>query len=366
MHVHTRRLPMSGALIVEPVPADISTHFEYLWHLVLRPGESIDAHWRVVADGYIDVAMRVPLTLEVFDAALRSGESPRAAATLRDAIMAADMVVCGAALASRLMPMPGAILVTGMRFRHGYAVGLLRASPSDLMDGSTPLRAVIGPCALSLSHTDLPSIVPAAPHTGDTVQTTLQQAVESVIRSASRARLESIARHLIGDAHIAAAIAPVDPRLRSAMRMLDRRLRRDDATIDGLAVRVASAARSLGMSVRTLERLFADQLGMSARTYQRLGRVGVVAQWLERDAAHARAGTRQGNVVTLSALAQNVGYADHAHMTREFVGAMGLPPSSFRREALETQIHRLFGPVQFERGVPVGTVTRTAALAERD
>ena len=53
-------------------------------------------------------------------------------------------------------------------------------------------------------------------------------------------------------------------------------------------------------------------------------------------------------------------------MTRDFVGAMGLPPSSFRREALETQIHPLFGTVQFERGIPVGTVTRTAALAERD
>ena len=359
MHTSAHRRPTSGALIVEPVRADICVQFEYLWHLVLRPGETVDAQWRVVADGYIDIAMRVALSHDVLEAAVRSSESLRAAARLREAVMSAEVVVCGAAGASRLLAMPESLLITGIRVRHGFAAGLLRTSPSTLMDNSTALRVVVGTGEAATSSALRSQNTPTVVQADEGRPADRQQMAEAAIRRLSRARVESIARQLTADAHAASTNTLVNQPLRAAMRMLDRRLRRDEVSSDGLAVRVTATARSLGMSMRTLERLFADQLGMTARTYQRLGRVGVVAQWLERDAAHASAGTRVGNVVTLSALAQNVGYADHAHMTREFVGAMGLPPSSFRREAMETQIQRLFGPVHFERGVPVGTVTRT-------
>lgn len=124
---------------------------------------------------------------------------------------------------------------------------------------------------------------------------------------------------------------------------------------------MAAVARALAVSPRTLERLFAEHVGFAPRTYQRLRRVGAVAEALEHPEGRAlgRSG-RAASTGTLSELAHTLGYADQAHMTREFTRVMGVAPSRYRREALATPMARRVGPVAFERSTPLGTVGRAA------
>jgi len=79
--------------------------------------------------------------------------------------------------------------------------------------------------------------------------------------------------------------------------------------------------------------------------------VGAVAEALEQDAKTA----------SLSDVAHRLGYSDHAHMTREFGRVMGVTPSAYRREALESPVARRVGPVAFDRTTPFGTVGRRSA-----
>jgi AraC-like DNA-binding protein len=118
---------------------------------------------------------------------------------------------------------------------------------------------------------------------------------------------------------------------------------------------VSRLCRELAVGRRTLERLFAEQVGLAPRTYARLRRVGAVAEALERGAP--------GRERSLSALAHALGYADHAHMTREFVRVMGVTPSGYRHEALAAPVVRRLegGLVVQERRTPLGTVGRATS-----
>jgi AraC-like DNA-binding protein len=118
----------------------------------------------------------------------------------------------------------------------------------------------------------------------------------------------------------------------------------------GGAAPMARLCRELAVSRRTLERLFAEQVGLAPRTYARLRRVGAAAAALERAA--------RGPAGSLSALAHGLGYADHAHMTREFTRVMGVTPSRYRGEALAAPVVRRLegGEVAHDRRTPVGTV----------
>jgi AraC-like DNA-binding protein len=124
---------------------------------------------------------------------------------------------------------------------------------------------------------------------------------------------------------------------------------------------VAWVARELAVSKRTLERAFADRLGFAPRAYQRLRRVGTVAEWIEREAtatAPRRRALARARTATLSDLAYRAGYADHAHMTREFGRVMGVAPSTYRREARAAALARRLGAVAFDRPTPLGIVGR--------
>lgn len=136
------------------------------------------------------------------------------------------------------------------------------------------------------------------------------------------------------------------------------------ANEDAGAAQVARVCRTLGVSKRTLERLFADQVGFAPRTYQRLRRVGAVARELEqtkRDVAVAIPGRILPQLDTLSDIAHRMGYTDHAHMTREFGRVMGVTPSRYRLEARETPVARQIENVAFDRPTPIGTVGRLSA-----
>jgi AraC-like DNA-binding protein len=74
-----------------------------------------------------------------------------------------------------------------------------------------------------------------------------------------------------------------------------------------------------GLSVRRLQRLFGDYVGVSPKWVMRRARLHEAA--LRADG---------GEAVDWAALAFDLGYADQAHLTREFTATIGVPPGRYR------------------------------------
>ncbi|MFE5188736.1 DUF6597 domain-containing transcriptional factor [Streptomyces sp. NPDC056628] len=84
--------------------------------------------------------------------------------------------------------------------------------------------------------------------------------------------------------------------------------------------RVADLARDHGLSVRALQRLFSAYVGVSPKWCILRHRI--------HDALE-HAGTRAG--VDWAALAHELGYADQAHLVRDFTATVGVPPTAYAR-----------------------------------
>jgi AraC-like DNA-binding protein len=82
--------------------------------------------------------------------------------------------------------------------------------------------------------------------------------------------------------------------------------------------RVAQVADACGIPERRLQRLFAEYVGVSPKWVMRRARLHEAA--LRADA---------GVVVDWAALAAELGYADQAHLTRDFTATLGMPPSRY-------------------------------------
>lgn len=89
-------------------------------------------------------------------------------------------------------------------------------------------------------------------------------------------------------------------------------------TADHTMVRVEQAAARFGISPRTMQRLFAEYVGVSPKWVLRRARLHEAAQ-------RADSGTADW-----AALATDLGYADQAHLTRDFTALVGVPPSRYR------------------------------------
>lgn len=89
---------------------------------------------------------------------------------------------------------------------------------------------------------------------------------------------------------------------------------------DGVPLRrVDEVAARLGVSVRTAQRLSLAHTGLTPAALLRRRRLQDAADRLRRDPA-----------LDLARLAHETGYADHAHLTRDFRTVLGLTPSDFR------------------------------------
>jgi AraC-like DNA-binding protein len=102
---------------------------------------------------------------------------------------------------------------------------------------------------------------------------------------------------------------------------------------DPLAAEVAAMVETAG-SDRDLVRVeqLADRCGVSVRTLQRLFAeyVGVGPKWVLRRARLHEAAQRAGSgSVDWSALAADLGYSDQSHLTRDFTAVVGLPPTRY-------------------------------------
>jgi len=82
--------------------------------------------------------------------------------------------------------------------------------------------------------------------------------------------------------------------------------------------RVDQLAASSGITPRTLQRLFADYVGVSPKWVMRRARLHEAAERAD-----------SGEPVDWACLASDLGYADQAHLTRDFTVTIGVPPSRY-------------------------------------
>nr|WP_255704449.1 helix-turn-helix domain-containing protein [Erythrobacter sp. SN021] len=84
----------------------------------------------------------------------------------------------------------------------------------------------------------------------------------------------------------------------------------------------ADAARELGVSIRTFQRVVNEAMGRSPAWWRRLARVRRVA---------AKIASIQARQDSLVEMAVDAGFSDQAHMTRELQHWLGTTPGQLRR-----------------------------------
>jgi AraC-like DNA-binding protein len=87
---------------------------------------------------------------------------------------------------------------------------------------------------------------------------------------------------------------------------------------DPALTRVDQLAAATGLSVRRLQRLFAEYVGVGPKWVMRRARLHEAAERADR-----------GADVAWAAVAADLGYADQAHLTREFTAMLGIPPARY-------------------------------------
>lgn len=93
---------------------------------------------------------------------------------------------------------------------------------------------------------------------------------------------------------------------------------------DDAAGSVEEAAMRLAVSVRTLQRMAHRHVGVSPAAMIRRRRLQEAAERLRLDPG-----------IELSGLAADLGYADHAHLTRDFRSILGMAPRTYRAGSSE-------------------------------
>ena len=91
---------------------------------------------------------------------------------------------------------------------------------------------------------------------------------------------------------------------------------------DGAALAPEEAATRLAVSVRTLQRMTHRHIGLSPAAMIRRRRLQEAAQLV-----------REEPTADLATIAAELGYSDHAHLTRDFQAVLGIAPRTYRSES---------------------------------
>jgi AraC-like DNA-binding protein len=104
----------------------------------------------------------------------------------------------------------------------------------------------------------------------------------------------------------------------------------DEGSSAVLAGGIERIRRNLGYSHRRFIELFRSGTGLPPKQFFRIQRFSSVARRLA-----------QGGDARLADLAVSLGYADQAHLTREFRELAGVPPTSFRPRSADSSHHHV-------------------------
>lgn len=146
---------------------------------------------------------------------------------------------------------------------------------------------------------------------------------EAVFPQASPVAARRIVTPASDDSRIAALDAfllplapPPDPQADRAMSLIDR------ARTDRTLRRVDDFAEAAGLSVRALQRLFSAYVGVSPKW--------VILRYRIHEALELAGARREIDWATLAA---DLGYADQAHLIRDFTATVGVPPAAYAQAA---------------------------------
>lgn len=260
---------MAGAVYSEGPPGvELRGLVECIWTIRSDAPLRVAHLNRVVPDGCTDVIV------DLGDGATGGG-APRAASP--------RPLFVGAMLRPRVVEMTGAVDLLGVRLRPGVGGMLLGMPAAELTD-----RIL-----------DLEDALPAGRAAG------LGEALSSV--GDPTGRIAVLETHL---GRWLRAAGPAPPAVGAAVGLIER-------SRGGIPVR--ELERRVGLSARQLERLFARYAGMTPKTACRVARFRTAWRRLHRP-----------EPISLSTLALGCGYADQAHLTREFHAFAGLPPGRYR------------------------------------
>jgi AraC-like DNA-binding protein len=195
----------------------------------------------------------------------------------------------------------------GVRFRPGGAAPFLRQRVDVVTDATVDAEDLLGRSAVELRERLMDATVArrtsrGSSHVSRSARPSMP--IGDDRRICIEARVAGIERFLLG--RLRGDVDAVDPRIAWATS----RLGRDPAC------RVDTLAADIGMSRQYLRRLFLQHTGISPKAFARVAR-------LQRLAESLRTGTG------LAAAADAAGYADQAHMTREFKGMVGITPAAY-------------------------------------
>lgn len=171
--------------------------------------------------------------------------------------------------------------VRGVKLRAGAARAFLDEPAASFSSRITPLSALLGPEAARLERRVLP------PVEDDAAFEVLAQWLRE------RRRGDPVAIGL-------------------AVRLVER------ITTDPQITSVERLAEVAGLGPRALQRLFREHVGAAPKWVIRRNRLQEVALRIER-----------GDALSLAGLAAELGYADQAHMARDFKDVVGKSPREF-------------------------------------
>jgi AraC-like DNA-binding protein len=181
--------------------------------------------------------------------------------------------------------------VLGVRFRAGGFRGVLGGSVASITDRTIPLSSVYD---LDADAAEASVFGAAGVVLGAEGDAGMMQAAEAILRT---------------------RMPPVDETAGIVGGIVER------IEADRNINRVDELAAQVGLGERALQRLFNDYVGVSPKWVIRRFRLHDAASRLAKD-----------EDVNLTGLAQDLGYADQAHFTRDFKAIVGRSPSDYRRE----------------------------------
>jgi len=208
----------------------------------------------------------------------------------------------------QVLPYPAANLVVedGRVVLHGP--GTVR-SHRDLVGRGWAVGAMLRPAAVPALVPDISAILDGEHEIHDP---SLVAVVTALMDGTSHDRLARAA-HALGEALRVRAGDP-DPEAQLANRLAE--VIGDDAEV----LRLSDVAARLGVSERTVTRLARRYVGVTPAAMIRRRRLQEAAERL-----------RQAPGTSLSELAAELGYADQAHLSREFRAVLDFTPSGYRR-----------------------------------
>lgn len=210
--------------------------------------------------------------------------------------------------------------IIGVRFRPGGALPFVAPSLHEFTGRRVPLPLLWGGLARRMGE------VVRAVTPGERIAA-LEDCLRAWLRrqqSAANDRRTVVARDM---ALVSRAIAHLDQRA---------------------DVRVRDVASALGIGERRLERVFDRAVGVPPKVFHRMRRCCEAARLIRQASRERVHTTRTRNVAPggWSAIASAAGYADQAHLIREFRALAGVTPAAYATE------HRPVGFMQYDGSRP--------------